>query len=309
MRRLTAAVFSIIFLGACAPATRVPDAPPAVAPGVQGAAATYWIGNVRAIADAGDNAGRRTAIAGLLETQGLVARTVPFEANGKSGENLLADVSGPSDAPLLLLGAHSDRVEVGHGATDNASGSAVVLALAQRFREQPLKHHRVAVAFWDLEEEGLLGSKAYVANGSAKPALYVNFDVFGWGDTLWMMAPANAQGALVDSSRTAAKGLQLGFSPGEQYPPTDHLPFIRASWPAVSYSLVGRDEIEQVLAAYAGKKSQTPPKVMQVIHTGQDTLGQIDAEAAVRGVDAVEQALRLWDAKAGGGTVTSGNGE
>ncbi|HEY0506088.1 MAG TPA: M28 family peptidase [Lysobacter sp.] len=285
---------------------RVPDAAPAAAP-IASTEAARWQADVRAIADAGDNAGRRTIIAARLDALGLEGRKASFEANGKSGENLLADVAGPADAPLLLLGAHSDRVKVGHGATDNASGSATVLALAERFRQRPLQHHRVAVAFWDLEEEGLLGSKAYVADGSAKPALYVNFDVFGWGDTLWMMAPANGQAALVDSSRAATQALQLGFSPGEQYPPTDHLPFLRAGWPAVSYSLVGRDEIEQVLAAYAGKKSRTPPKVMQVIHTELDTLGQVDAQAAARGVDAVEQALRRWDAQAA--TPTSGSGE
>ena len=49
--------------------------------------------------------------------------------------------------------------------------------------------------------------------------MYVNFDVFGWGDTLWMMAPAQAQPALVDSSRAATQALRLGFSPGEKYPP------------------------------------------------------------------------------------------
>jgi hypothetical protein len=38
------------------------------------------------------------------------------------------------------------------------------------------------------------------------------------------------------------------------------------------------------------------PKVMQVIHTDGDTLAQVDANAAVRGVDAVEVALRRWDA-------------
>jgi aminopeptidase S len=185
-----------------------------------------------------------------------------------------------------------------------------VLALAERFQRQPLKHHRIAIAFWDLEEEGLLGSKAYVADGSTKPALYVNFDVFGWGDTLWMMAPAQGQQALVDSSRTATQALRLGFSPGEKYPPTDHLPFLRAGWPAVSYSLVGATEITQVLDAYAGKKSPTPAKVMQVIHTDQDVLGQIDAQAAVRGVDAVERALRDWDAKAAASasTMTSETG-
>lgn len=312
MHRLLVATLPILFLSACATpdmTTRAAAEAAAVQPAEP--AAARWMSDVQAIADAGDNAGRRGAIAQRLDALDLAWRKAPFEANGKSGENLIADVGGPANAPLLLIGAHSDRVAVGHGATDNASGSASVLALAERFQRKPLQNHRVAIAFWDLEEEGLLGSKAFVADGATRPALYVNFDVFGWGDTLWMMAPANQQTALVDSSRAATQALSLGFSPGEQYPPTDHLPFIRAGWPAVSYSLVGSAEIAQVLEAYAGKKSRTPAKVMQVIHTDHDVLGQVDAEAAARGVDAVEQALRRWDAAAvtNGAANASGNGE
>jgi len=296
MHRLLVATLPILFLSACASPAPVTQTMPGTA-SLEQPAAAQWLSDVRTISDAGENAQRRRAIATRLDALGVSWRKAPFEASGKAGENLIAEVSGAAGAPLLLIGAHSDRVAVGHGATDNASGSASVLALAERFQRQPLKHHRVAIAFWDLEEEGLLGSKAFVADGSTKPALYVNFDVFGWGDTLWMMAPGQAQAALVDSSRTATQALQLGFSPGEQYPPTDHLPFLRAGWPAVSYSLVGADEITQVLAAYAGKKPHTPAKVMRVIHTDQDMIGQIDAAAAVRGVDAVERALRDWDAK------------
>jgi hypothetical protein len=65
----------------------------------------------------------------------------------------------------------------------------------------------------------------------------------------------------------------------------------------VSYSLIGGDEIAGILDAYAGKKPAAMPKVMQVIHTDGDTLAQIDANAAARGVDAVEAALRRWDAE------------
>jgi hypothetical protein len=92
----------------------------------------------------------------------------------------------------------------------------------------------------------------------------------------------------------ATRGLTL--SAGEHYPPTDHLSFLKSGWPAVSYSLIGNDEITGILDAYAGKKPKAMPKVMQVIHTEGDTLDQVDANAAVQGVDAIEDALRRWDA-------------
>lgn len=256
-----------------------------------------WLDDVSTIAAAVDNDGRRLAVQQRLDTLGIKWRTERFESKGKRGQNILADLGGPADAPLLLIGAHYDRVQVGHGATDNASGSATVLALAERFKRIPLKQHRVAIALWDLEELGLLGSTAHVANGGEKSALYVNFDVFGWGDTLWMMTPEAAH-PLVTASADAARAEGLTFSAGDRYPPTDHLAFLKAGRPAVSYSLVGAAEVAGILDVFAGKTPATMPKVMEVIHHDRDTLAEVDAAAAARGVDAVERALRQWDSAA-----------
>ncbi|MCF7220540.1 M28 family metallopeptidase [Marilutibacter chinensis] len=269
-------------------------------------AASGWHGDVVAIVAGGDNAGRGEAIVRQLEALRIPWQAQPFEIDEQSGRNLLATVSGTADAPLLLLGAHYDKVDVGDGVTDNASGSAVVLALAQRFRERPLAHHRVAVAFWDLEERGLLGSRAYIEQDSEQPALYVNFDVFGWGDTLWMMSPDPAS-PMTDASRAAADAARLAFAPGEQYPPTDHRAFLKAGWPAVSYSMVGAEEIDGILAMYQGRKPKRTPKVMKVIHSDDDTLSALDAEAVARGVDVVEAALRRWDASKGVGAAAAGH--
>ena len=254
-----------------------------------------WLDDVSTISAAPDNDGRRLAVQQRLDTLGIAWRTERFESKGKRGKNILAEIGGPTGAPLLLIGAHYDRVQVGHGATDNATGSATVLALAERFKRVPLKGHRVAIALWDLEELGLLGSTAHVANGAQETALYVNFDVFGWGDTLWMMTP-DATHPLVATSAAAASAEGLTFSAGDQYPPTDHLAFLKGGRTAVSYSLVGAGEVAGILEVFAGRKPATMPKVMEVIHNERDTLAEVDAVAAERGVDAIEIALRDWDA-------------
>jgi len=297
---------SLALLAACAQspkdgtATAGNDAPvEIVAPAPASDAAKAWLADVDAITAAADNAGRRKVIEQQLESLGLAWQSMSFKSEHGPGENLIADVSGNPDSPLLLLGAHSDRVGEGKGATDNASGSAVVLELAERFKQQPLDNHRVSVAFWDLEERGLLGAHAFVAKGGPAPAQYVNFDVFGWGDTVWMMTPDPAH-PLAAASQAAANAAGLHLSAGEQYPPTDHRAFLKAGWPAVSYSLVGQDEIGAILAAYAGNKPEATPKVMHVIHSERDTLAQLDPNAAARGIDAIEAALRQWDADAVG---------
>lgn len=297
-------ISSIALLVACTQARPTATAPVAsdqrTDPTVQSVtpaspAASAWLNNVEAIATTDDNRGRRLAIKRQLDGMAIDWHSRTFDAEQRQGENILAVVNGAADAPLLLLGAHSDRVDVGHGATDNASGSAAVLALAERFKSRPLQNHRVAVAFWDLEEEGLLGAEAYIDNGGDQPAQYVNFDVFGWGDTIWMMTPDPAH-PLVAASRAATDNAGLQLSAGQQYPPTDHRAFLEAGWPAVSYSLIGHDEIEGILDAYSGTRPDPMPKLMHVIHTPQDTLAQVDANAAIRGIDAIEAALRQWDA-------------
>ena len=302
---LTLAI-SLALLGGCAqsPTDDADNVVETAAPAPTSDAAKAWLADVESIAAADDNAGRRTAIEQQLESIGLAWTATAFESEHGPGQNLVAEVSGDPAAPLLLLGAHSDRVGEGKGATDNASGSAVVLALAERFKQQPLANHRVSIAFWDQEERGLLGAHAFVAQGGPAPAQYVNFDVFGWGDTLWMMTPESTH-PLVAASQAAANGAGLHLSAGEQYPPTDHRAFLKAGWPAVSYSLVGQDEISAILAAYAGNKPETTPKVMNVIHTERDTLVQLDPNAAVRGIDAVEAALRQWDTGASGANAAA----
>jgi aminopeptidase S len=258
-------------------------------------AKSAWQTDVAGMASAADNAGRRGHLRKRLDAAGIPVQSHTFMHGVVVGENLIANVSGDPGQPLLLIGAHSDRVSEGHGATDNASGSAVALALAERFRVQPLQGHRVQVAFWDLEEEGLRGAAAYVAEQRERPVLYVNFDVFGWGDSLWMMTPDDAH-PLVATSRDAAQAQGLQITAGMQYPPSDHLAFLKAEWPAVSYSLIGAAEIPDILAVFGGQKPESMPKVMQVIHSANDTVEQVDADAVAKGIDAVEAAIRAWDA-------------
>lgn len=254
-----------------------------------------WHQQVEAISAGKGTVARGDAIGARLDTLGIAWKREAFARGDQAGENLVADLGGPDNAPLLLIGAHYDKVAVGHGATDNASGVAAVLELAQALKAKPLEHHRVQVVFWDLEEKGLVGAHAWVETaGREQPALYVNFDVFGWGDTLWMMTPDSGT-PFVAALRAASQQEKIGFSPGDKYPPTDHLAFLKAGWPAVSFSLVGGDEIDPILAVFGGGKPSQVPKVMQVIHSERDTTAELDAARVDDALRVVEQGLRTWD--------------
>lgn len=254
-----------------------------------------WEQQVRTISEGQDSNSRGAAIGVRLDAMRIAWRKEAFAHDDHAGSNLVADLGGPADAPLLLIGAHYDKVAVGHGATDNASGVSAVLELAASLKARPLANHRVQIVFWDLEEEGLLGSRAWVATpGRERPALYVNFDVFGWGDTLWMMSP-QADAPLVSAMRTASDEHRLDFRAGAEYPPTDHLAFLKAGWPAVSFSLIGGDEIDPTLTAFGGGKPNPAPKVMQVIHSPRDTVAELDAGRIPAALATLESGLRAWD--------------
>src|ERR1017187_6392073 len=70
-----------------------------------------------------------------------------------------------------MLGGHLDSWTFGQGATDNAAGSAVMLEAIRLLKTLDLKMGRtVRIALWGAEEEGLIGSKAYVTDHFADPA-------------------------------------------------------------------------------------------------------------------------------------------
>jgi hypothetical protein len=78
--------------------------------------------------------------------------------------NIIGEIPGRTKPQeIVMLGGHFDSWHGGTGATDNAAGSAVALEAVRILKELNLPMDRtVRIALWNGEEEGLLGSKAYV---------------------------------------------------------------------------------------------------------------------------------------------------
>ena len=78
--------------------------------------------------------------------------------------NIIAEIPGADKADeVVMLGAHFDSWDSGTGATDNAAGSAVMMEAMRILKTSGVKMRRtVRLALWTGEEEGLLGSHAYV---------------------------------------------------------------------------------------------------------------------------------------------------
>lgn len=80
------------------------------------------------------------------------------------GRNTVGEIRGGDLAQeIVMLGAHLDSTHGATGATDNAIGVGVCLEVMRILREVGAKPRRtIRVALWDGEEQGLMGSRAYV---------------------------------------------------------------------------------------------------------------------------------------------------
>ena len=88
------------------------------------------------------------------------------DENGINGFNTIAELPGSDLASeVVLLGAHFDSHPYATGATDNGTGSAAMMEAIRILKTIGVKPRRtIRVALWGGEEQGLLGSHAYVAD-------------------------------------------------------------------------------------------------------------------------------------------------
>jgi carboxypeptidase Q len=83
---------------------------------------------------------------------------------GKTTYNVVAEIPGSDlGEEVVMLGGHLDSWHGATGATDNATGVSVMMEAVRLMQTLGLKPRRtIRIALWSAEEQGLLGSKAYV---------------------------------------------------------------------------------------------------------------------------------------------------
>jgi carboxypeptidase Q len=91
----------------------------------------------------------------------IVNRLYP---EGRTSYNAIAEIPGSDKRDeVVMLGGHLDSWHSATGATDNAIGCAVMMEAARILKSVGVRPRRtIRVALWGGEEQGLLGSKAYV---------------------------------------------------------------------------------------------------------------------------------------------------
>jgi hypothetical protein len=159
----------------------------------------------------------------------------------------------------LLVGAHYDHLghgEVGamkrkgeetaihYGADDNASGAAVVLAMAQTIAEQRKNNsdqaRGIIFAFWSGEEIGIIGSSFYAEHAKAalkQIAAYLNFDMVGRlrDNKLSIQGVGSSSGwKKLLEKRNVAAGFHLILQ-DDPYLPTDSTAFYLKEIPFINF--------------------------------------------------------------------------
>jgi carboxypeptidase Q len=126
-----------------------------------------------------------------IEHYGRIARTlqkgvkVKMEVDIKArfhdedlmGYNTVAEIPGTDKKDeIVMLGGHLDSWHTGTGATDNAAGCAVAIEAMRILKALGVQPRRtIRIALWSGEEQGLLGSRAYVGQHFAsRPAVASN---------------------------------------------------------------------------------------------------------------------------------------
>ncbi len=90
---------------------------------------------------------------------------VRFHDEDPMAYNTLAEIPGGGRGDeLVMVGAHLDSWHVGSGAADNAAGCAVAMEAVRILQALGVEPRRtIRIALWSGEEQGILGSRAYVA--------------------------------------------------------------------------------------------------------------------------------------------------
>lgn len=109
-----------------------------------------------------------------LIRQGVAVKmTVDLDAkfydDDLQGYNTLAEIPGTDlKDEVVMIGAHLDSWHSGTGATDNGAGTTVVMEAMRILQASGLKPRRtIRAALWTGEEQGLHGSRGYVAKNFA----------------------------------------------------------------------------------------------------------------------------------------------
>lgn len=197
-----------------------------------------------------------------------------YDESDRNTYNVMAEIPGTDPAvgsEVVMAGAHLDSWHSATGATDNADGVATVMEAARILQALGVRPKRtIRIALWAGEEQGLLGSRAWVgqhlegdANAAARDGLsvYFNFDNGYPPVTGFYMEGNEPAQRIVAAWLRPLADLGATLTPSGGIGATDHLSFKALGLPGF-----------QAVQSYAGYDVRTH-------HTNADFVERIEPEA------------------------------
>jgi hypothetical protein len=167
-----------------------------------------------------------------------------YDADSGNAYNVLAELPGSDPAlrdEIVMLGGHLDSWHTGVGATDNADGATTMMEAVRILKAIGARPRRtIRIALWGGEEQGLLGSRAWVAQhleGAANADARSKFDVYfnidnGTGSIYgWFLQNNEAAKPILDRWLEPLKQYGARRNVIEPVGATDHLSFVDAGVP------------------------------------------------------------------------------
>ncbi len=164
-----------------------------------------------------------------------------FSAKPVQAYNVVGELRG-TELPqeVVIIGAHLDSWDLGTGATDNATGSSICLEVLRALQATGLKPKRtLRVILWSGEEQGLLGSRAYVEAHKAELEAIQAVLVHDMGTGMvkgFDLQGREAARALMAQAIAPLNDLGVRELPLRTMNGTDHASFDRAGVPAFAAS-------------------------------------------------------------------------
>lgn len=153
--------------------------------------------------------------------------------------NTIGEIRG-SEKPdeFVILGAHLDSWDLGQGATDNGSGTTVVLEAARLLAKCGMQPKRtIRFVLFTGEEQGLHGSRAYVRKHKAelkKISAALVHDT-GTGKVIGLVAAAGHALNAIEKETPALAELGIGEFSNRSFGASDHYPFEQAGIPGILF--------------------------------------------------------------------------
>jgi hypothetical protein len=206
---------------------------------------------------------------GRLLDKGTDVR-VSLDLDNKTGgpwkaQNVVAEIRG-KDKPdeIVLLGAHLDSWDLGTGALDNGVNCALVVEVARAIAEGPRPRRTVRFVLFTGEENGLVGSRGYVAAHRDEMDRHVAALIHDIGD-------GRVKGYFTNGRPEIRPALSNALAPV-------------ASWGAAGMNdeaILGTDNFDFLLEGVPNLLAdQETAKYLPDYHAESDTLDKVDARQA-----------------------------